>query len=166
MKTSIWIIALAASCAAPLHAQTVGPAPHMNGIGPVEMGGFAGARIRISLGGSGREKPMIRAGLTIAPMQHSGGSDLRSPNWRIGEGLEFGFRGGDPAPQLSLAGLRLTPARYTPGGRPADKNRNNLSGGTTTALVVVGVLVVVGGALALSASGDPDNCTGGECNNN
>lgn len=141
MKRSIVATILAATCVAPLQAQMVS-APPPEGAGPVSMGGFVGARVRISLGGVRNEDRGVRAGLTIAPMQRREGGDLRTPTWRIGEGLEFGFRGGDPAPQLSLAGLRLTP------GKGASlKDRNNLSSAATVALVVVGVAVVAGVAL-------------------
>lgn len=166
MKRPMLVAALAATCVAPLQAQTIDRA-RMNGAGPVAMGGFAGARFRLPLGGTRGEKRTVRAGLTVAPMQRSGGGDLRGLAWRFGEGVEFGFRSDEPQPQFSLAGQQLTPARYAPGGTTPTKGRNNLSGGTSTA-VIVGLAVLVGGglALALSSSGDPDRCTGGECNNN
>lgn len=161
-------LALLLSCASPSYAHTnEGPA-HLNGAGPVATGGFAGVRLRIPLGGSRESDKDIRASLTLAPMQRSDGSGLRGPAWRFGEGLEFGFAGGEAAPHLSLAGQRLTPAPYAPGGRASGKGRSNLSGGGTSTAVIVGLAVLVGGGLvlALSGSGDPDPCTGGECNNN
>lgn len=145
MKKSIVAAIMAATCVAPVQAQMVS-APPPGGAGPVSMGSFVGARVRISLGGARSEDQGVRAGVTIAPMQRHEGSDLKSPSWRIGEGLEFGFRDKDPAPQLSLAGMRLTPGK----GAPL-KGRNNLSGAATVALVVVGVAVVAGVALYAAA---------------
>ncbi len=160
MQKSILAAALAASCAAPLHAQASGAAAHMNGAGPVSMGSFAGARVRISLGGAKGEKRAVRAGLTVAPMQRSSGSDLKGLAWRIGEGLEFGLRSDEPEPLVSLAGQRLTPVRYAPGRSMPAKGRNNLSDAGVVA-VVVGGLAVLGGIgllVALDASDDPDRC--------
>ncbi len=156
------------SFALPLHAQTADPALHMTGAGPVSTGGFVGARLRLSLGGNSAEDPTIRAGLTVAPMLLDSGADLRSPAWRIGDGLEFGFRDDDPTPQLSLAGLRLTPSRYAPYGRTPTRSRNNLSDGGTVALALVGLVAAAGVGLlvAIDSAGDPDSCTPGECNNN
>lgn len=144
------------------------PPPMMTGAGPVATAGFVGARLRVPLGGGKAGDRTLRAGLTIAPMLRSGGADFRSPAWRIGEGLEFGFRDADPAPQLSLAGLRLTPPRRGADGRIATKGRTQLSDGGTVAAVLVGVAVAAGVGLlvALDAQGDPDPCTPGECNNN
>lgn len=148
--------ALAATCIAPVQAQMVS-APPPGGAGPVAMGGFVGARVRISLGGTRDEDQDFRAGLTVAPMQRSEGSDLRSPAWRIGEGLEFGFRGNEPAPQLSLAGQPLKGLTQ----------RNNLSGGGTATLVIVGVAAAVGIGLLVALGDSKDECAGtGECNNN
>ena len=48
MRQSMLVLALVATAAAPLHAQTVPVAPQPDGdAGPVAMGGFAGARVRI-----------------------------------------------------------------------------------------------------------------------
>ncbi|WP_428684327.1 hypothetical protein [Sphingopyxis sp.] len=145
MRKSIIAVALAATCIAPVQAQMVS-APSPSGAEPTQMGGFVGARVRISLGGSRSEEQKLSAGLTIAPMQYRGGGDLQGFRSRIGEGLEFGFRGKDPAPQLSLAGMRLTGGTSLPG-----KGRNNLSDVGTVALVVVGVAVVAGIALYAAA---------------
>lgn len=142
MRKAALTWALAVTCASPLHAQTVetGPTP-MNGVGPVSMGSFAGARIQIPLGGKRGEKQVVRAGLTIAPMLHREGSDLKGPAWRIGDGLEFGFRSDEAKPFASLGGQRLTP---TAGGRGATKARNNLSDVGTVAVVVGGIAVLAG----------------------
>jgi hypothetical protein len=165
-KTLAMVLALA-SGASPLHAQTLDGGLSMGGPSPVAMGSFVGARIRIPLGGTNADERSVRLGLTVAPMQRSDGNGLKSPVWRIGEGFEFGITSEAPTPHLSLAGFRLDSPRYAPGRRPAKKDRNHLSGGETTIAVVVGVVLVGGGLLfALNESGDPDNCVGGECNNN
>lgn len=157
-------LALLACCAAPLQAQTVNPYQdngYRGGAGPVAMGSFVGARIRIPLGETrADESRKMRVGLTVAPMQRSDGTALKGPAWRIGEGLEFGFTGGDRAPRLSLAGQRLAATRYAPGGRAATKGRSNMSDAGTAALVVGGLALVAGIGLlvALDASDDPDRC--------
>lgn len=156
------------SCTAPLHAQTIGGASPTGIAGPVATGGFVGARLRIPLGGAKHSDKRVRASLTVAPIQRSEGDRLKSPAWRIGEGLEFGVASDRTAPHVSLAGRSLTPARYTPGGDAAKAGRSNLSDGGTAAAVVVGLVVLVGGGLliALAEAGDPDPCAPGECNNN
>lgn len=145
MKKAIVSAALLALCVQPVQAQMVS-APPPGGAEPVQMGGFVGARVRISLGGTRAEDQKLRAGLTIAPMQYRGGGDLQGFRSRIGEGLEFGFRGGEQTPQLSLAGMPLTGGKGAPG-----KGRSNLSDGATIALVVVGVVAVAGIALYAAA---------------
>ncbi|MBY8825089.1 hypothetical protein [Sphingomonas colocasiae] len=157
-----------AICASPLHAQTIGGAARISGAGPVATGGFAGARIRIPFGGACGERRAIRAGLALAPMLRRDGQGQAASTLRIGEGLEFRFRGDVPVAHLSLAGQYLGPARYAPGGETPAGARRNLSGGGTTAAIVIGLAVLAGGGLllALKDSGDPDNCTGGQCNNN
>ena len=154
------------SCTAPLQAQTIRD-PALAGASPVAMGSFVGARLRIPLGGTKGSEP-IRAGLTVAPMQRSGGAGDVAPVWRIGDGLEFGFTSDAPVAHVSLAGQYLGPARYAPGGKASAKARTNLSDGETVAAVVVGLALLAGGGLllALDAAGDPDPCEPGGCNNN
>lgn len=157
------------SCAAPAHAQTLRDPALATGASPVAMGSFVGARLRIPLGETKGGREPIRAGLTVAPMQRSGGgSGQQAPAWRIGEGLEFGFTSDAPVAHFSLAGQYIGPARLAPGGRAAAKARTNLSDGETVAAVAVGLALLVGGGLllALDAAGDPDPCTPGGCNNN
>jgi len=148
------------SFALPLHAQTLEGPAHLNGAGPVATGGFAGVRLRIPLGGTRESDKDVRASLTVAPMQRSEGSGLRGPAWRFGEGLEFGFRGGETAPHVSLAGQRLTPAPYAPGRSTPTKGRNNMSDAGTVAVVVGGLALLAGVGLlvALDAADDPDRC--------
>jgi len=61
-------------------------------------GAFAGARLRVPLGGGRDEK--VRAGLSVAPIAESRGSD-GSVRTRFGEGMEFGIAGQEQA------GLRI-----------------------------------------------------------
>ncbi len=153
-------LALLSCGAAPLQAQTIGEPAHPNSAGPVATGGFAGVRLRIPLGGSRASDKEMRASLTLAPMQRSDGSGLRGPAWRFGEGLEFGFRGDEAAPRLSLGGQRLTRLPYAPGKTASTKGRSNMSDAGTVAVVVGGLALLAGIGLlvALDASDDPDRC--------
>lgn len=148
------------SFASPLHAQTMAGPAHLNSVGPVATGGFAGVRLRIPLGGGRESDKDIRASLTVAPMQRSEGTGLRGPAWRFGEGLEFGFTGDETAPHLSLAGQRLTRLPYAPGKAVSTKGRSNMSDAGTVAVVVGGLALLAGIGLlvALDASDDPDRC--------
>ena len=90
---------------------TVAPAraAELDGRGPalgVERGAFAGARLRMPLGGRAGEK--AQAGLTLAPALHDGRGRVA-----LGEGLEFGVAGRD-GPALRMAGRRLDQAQVGP----------------------------------------------------
>ncbi|HEY5722151.1 MAG TPA: hypothetical protein VIT45_07500 [Allosphingosinicella sp.] len=79
-------------------------------------GAFAGARLRVPLGGEAGGK--ARAGLAVAPLLQGRRAD-GSVRTRFGEGLEFGFAGGKKA-ELSLAGRpvkQLAQGRTGPDGR-------------------------------------------------
>ena len=161
MKSIAASLALLSCCASPLNAQTIDGSAAMNGAGPVATGGFVDARLRIPLGGTkSDEARKFRVGLTMAPMQRSDGAGLKGSAWRIGEGLEFGFSGDERSPQISLAGQRLTPARYAPGRSTPAKGRRNMSDAGTVAAVVGGLAILAGVGLlvALDASDDPDRC--------
>ena len=93
------------------------------------MGAFAGARLRIALGGEKRER--VRAGLAVAPALHIQDGALKL---RVGEGLEYGLTD-RRAPALSLAGRPLADL-----GRAPDGPRQNVS---TLGWVAIGVGVVV-----------------------
>lgn len=108
----------------------------------VQTGTFAGARIRISLGGEQRDRT-FRAGLTLAPMLHSqtisGGTRLR-----VGEGLELGFTG-ERKLNLSLAGVRADTVLGLNGRDRIDADRKlGLSTGGKIA-IGVSVILVAGG---------------------
>jgi hypothetical protein len=104
-------------------------------------GAFAGARLRVPLGG-GEKAGKARAALTMAPVLHGRQAD-GSMRTRFGEGVELAFTG---KPRLSLAGRpvsQIAPGRTGPDGRKL---------GTSTGkglLIVGGVVVLTLGALAL-----------------
>ncbi len=139
MKNTI----LAGLVAAQLVATTSPAAAAGFGESPaVQTGTFAGARIRISLGGE-RHDRKFRAGLTLAPTLRSqtisGGTQLR-----FGEGLELGFTGKRPL-TLSLAGVRADTVLGLNGRDRIDTdNRLRLSTGGKIA-IGVGVILVAGG---------------------
>jgi hypothetical protein len=108
------------------------------------MGAFAGARLRIPLGGDeGRRQ--VRAGLTVAPTLHSRSMDGAS-RLRIGQGVEFGLTGREPV-HLSIGGTpvsQLGQVGTVPGGP-----RRNLSTGEWIGVGVGTVVVVLGVAYLL-----------------
>lgn len=114
----------------------------------VRMGAFAGARVRLALGG--RDEGRVRAGLTLAPFSHSQTMDGRTAS-RYADGLEFGISGSEPA-SVRLAGYRIGPG---PVRGEAGGPRLGLST-IETALVVGGVIVV--GLLGLALIGRSDGC--------
>jgi hypothetical protein len=109
-------------------------------------GAFAGARLRVPLGGAGDHK--VRAGMTVAPIGQ--GRDMSgSQRIRFGEGLELALAGKNK-PVLALAGRPVGRiGRIAQGGRTApDGTRLGTSTGRGL-LIVGGVVVVTLGALAL-----------------
>lgn len=112
-----------------------------------QAGAFAGLRVRLPFGGASREP--LRAGLAVAPTMRTETQDGRVRT-RIGEGLEFGLRGSEPA-QFSIAGRSL---------RQLNAQGNDRGGGISTGawiaggLVLVTVGVVVTFALLLESADD------------
>jgi hypothetical protein len=105
-----------------------------------QIGAFAGARLRLSLGGR-REEQRLRAGLTLAPTMH-GRTAVGGMQLRIGEGLDLGVTGREPV-RLSLAGTPVN--RLGQSGRGPDGRRLGVS---TIGWVAIGagvVLLAVGG---------------------
>ena len=103
-------------------------------------GVFAGARMRIALGGG--EKPIPRAGLAFAPTLRSERSDGRS-NLRFSEGVELGFA--DSAkPSLMLAGQPIGASKP---GAAEGKDKDMHKGPSTlgTVAIIAGGLLIVGG---------------------
>jgi hypothetical protein len=105
-------------------------------------GAFAGARLRVPLGGEHGEK--ARVGVTVAPLTESLGADGRLKT-RFGEGMELGFSGREKA-GLRLGGksiAQLAPGRQGPQGAKAGVS-------TLKGLAIVGgVVVLTLGALTL-----------------
>lgn len=79
-------------------------------------GAFAGARLRVTLGG--RDAGEARAGLTLAPLSESR-AENGAPALRFADGVELGVRSGEPL-SLSIAGApasRLVESPAGPTGR-------------------------------------------------
>lgn len=101
-------------------------------------GAFAGARLRVSLGG-GEQQRLVRAGLVMAPTVRSQGSH----RLRFGEGIELGVRQGSPL-GLSIAGRPVTgpEARRLSGPRAGVSTIGWIAIGTGVALVAGTLLLV------------------------
>jgi hypothetical protein len=100
---------------------------------PNQVSAFAGARLRVPLGG-GREKP--RAGLALTSTLRSGSTG----ELRFARGAELGFSGGESAIRFTLGGTpasRLAQGSWGPDGRKL--------GVSTIGWVAIGV-----GALAVA----------------
>jgi len=104
-------------------------------------GAFAGARLRLPLGGAGHK---ARAGLSVAPIAQGRQAD-GSVRTRIGEGMELGFAGRDKA-ELSLAGRPVAQIVQGPAGPDGEKLGTSTGKGL---LIVGGIVVLTLGALAL-----------------
>jgi hypothetical protein len=100
---------------------------------PNQVSAFAGARLRVPLGG-GREK--LRAGLALTSTLRSGSTG----ELRFARGAELGFSGGESAIRLTLGG---TPVSRLAQGRTAPEGRK--LGVSTIGWVAIGV-----GALAVT----------------
>lgn len=103
-----------------------------------EMGTFAGARLRIALGGN-RNQPKVRGGLTFAPTMHSR-ANQGAAEINIGEGLEFGHRSGHRI-SLSAAGQDIGGNRA--GVARAGEEDDN-GGLPDWALITGGVVIALG----------------------
>ena len=104
-----------------------------------QMGAFGGVRVRLRLDGD-RSDRQLRAGLAIAPTTHSRTAE-GATQLRIGEGLEFGVRGREPA-RLSLAGQDVRRL-----GVQGDEDDDGDGGIPTWALVAGAVVIVLGAGL-------------------
>ena len=135
------IVGQALGGAAPAFAQAFAPAQE------TRAGAFAGVRIRMPFGGASREP--LRAGLTVAPTMRTETQDGRVRT-RIGEGLEFGLRGSEPA-QFSIAGRNSRQLNAQgEGGRRGVSTGMWIAGG----LVLATIGVVVAAALVLESADD------------
>jgi len=106
-------------------------------------GAFAGARLRVPLGGSKSNK--IRAGLTVAPLVQ-GRSNSGEIRTRLGEGLEFGIAGETRKPALSFAGTPVSQLAQGKAG-PAGAKK----GVSTIGWVAIGVGAVLVSLVAITA---------------
>ena len=111
--------------------------------GPAVFGAFAGARLRVPLGGS--ERPKAGLAFTHLRLDASGAT-------RFSKGVELGFVG-DKQLQLSIAGQRLDRLGVQPGGRGPEGQKLGVSTVGWVA-IGVGVAVVVGAALFVDAVRD------------
>jgi hypothetical protein len=120
-------------CAVPARAAELpSMAPHQQ---ESRMGAFAGAHLKIALGG---EKRRIRGGLTLAPSLHGNKDGVSS--LRIGEGLEYGFTDRQPA-GLSLAGHRIGADKNIPQGRRQKVSTTGYIAIAAGTVLLVGALV-------------------------
>ncbi len=106
-----------------------------------DAGSFAGARVRLALGGKGTES-QLRAGIVMAPTLLTRTSDRRG-SLRFGEGVELGFANGRPL-ALAIAGRLVTgdDARRMSGPRAGVSTLGWNAIGTGV-LLVAGTLVFV-----------------------
>lgn len=126
---AVLVAAQLLSCAPASAAELLGG----GGTGEQRQGAFAGARFRVPLGASRDRAP--RAGLMIAPVRESRGSD-GSLRTRFGAGLELGVAQG-AKPELKLAGTPVTSLAQGPAG--PDGRRQGVS---TVGKVAIGVAAV------------------------
>lgn len=104
-------------------------------------GTFAGARLRIPFGHSATAKP--RLAVTLAPMLRSEAENGRVAR-RFGEGLAFGFAGGERSAKLSFGGRPLS--AFSSRDEKIDPKKK--AGISTLGYVAIGAAVVlIGGGL-------------------
>jgi hypothetical protein len=118
--------------AQPALAASLGPATGDH----TRVGVFAGAQVKLTLGGARPEAP--RASLGIAPTLQSQRIDGASRS-RIGEGLQLSLAPNRPV-ELNLAGTRLDRLGVRRGGETPDGPKSGVS---TLGWVGIGVGVVV-----------------------
>lgn len=143
---------LAGLIAAQMIVAAPAAAANVDEVATVQSGTFAGARIRLSLGGKQQDRK-FRAGLTVAPTLRSQ-SISGETRMRIGEGLELGFNGKRPL-ALSLAGRPID--RLLPN---TDKKLGLSTGGKVALGVGAAVLIGVGAyyAAAIHCNELKDEC--------
>jgi len=110
---------------------------------PVQVSAFAGARLRVPLGG--REKP--KAGLALTSTLRSGATG----ELRFAKGAELGFSGRESKLDLSIAGRpisQLAAGRSGPAGRK--------QGFSTAGWIAIGAsaAIIIGGVLIFDYIGD------------
>ena len=132
MKRLMMAAIVAAQVAGSSQAAFAAELANHDGAAVQRQGAFAGARIRIPLGGADRQK--VRAGLTVAPLRQSRAGDggLRTG---FGRGLELGV-GESGRPALSLAGQRVDRLML---GRSGEAPAGTRKGVSTLGWVAIGV---------------------------
>ncbi len=140
-----------------LQAATLDDASSARQNSQVRTGAFAGARIRLAVGGQTRE-PRLRAGFSFAALQ-SGQTRRGASFTRFGEGLEFGVNSRDSQPHMSLAGYSLASERL---GAADGVNAAGKKKGLSTPATIG---IVIGGAALLALIAFVAICAddGGEC---
>lgn len=108
--------------------------------GPSRVDAFAGARLRVPMGG--RKAGQVRLGLAVAPAQRREDS-AGAAKLRFGEGLELSLAGREPA------GLRVAGYRLAPGGTLTDEDGRRL-GVSTIGAVAIGTGVVLVSAVIIA----------------
>ncbi|MBV8687799.1 MAG: hypothetical protein JOZ90_05740 [Alphaproteobacteria bacterium] len=137
MKKGLLAVALAAAQLLPSPAPAAELGDPGAAAGPTRVGGFAGARLRLTVGG--RHSGEARMALALSPVRRSAGD----PKLAFGEGVELRLSGRtDPA--ISLAGFRLSPGRR--GQAPAGRRL----GVSTVGAVAIGAGVVLASAVAIA----------------
>jgi hypothetical protein len=108
-----------------------------------QMAGFAGARLRVPLGGT----EAAQAGLALTSTLRSGPTG----ELRFAKGAELGFSGKDAKPRLSFAGRPVS--HLAPGGAGPDGQKQGFS---TLGWVVIGAsaVIILGGVLIFDYIGD------------
>ena len=122
-----------------------------------QRGAFAGARLRVPLGGDESEKP--RAGLAVAPVSRTQLAD-GSVRTRFGEGAELSFGAGETA-ELRIAGAplaqRLGAQDHENQEREDRTGKKILKGAAVVAIVAA---AVVGGLfLFITVACDGNRCS-------
>jgi hypothetical protein len=127
------LVLAAALCAAQVLPAAPAPAADLSAgdaAAPRQMGAFAGARLRVPLGG-GQEKP--QAGLALTSTLRSGATG----ELRFARGAELGFSGNEAPLRLTLAGQPVSRLAQGRGGPQGHK-----LGVSTLGWVAIGVGVV------------------------
>ncbi|HYE27021.1 MAG TPA: hypothetical protein VEA61_02140 [Allosphingosinicella sp.] len=111
-----------------------------------QVGAFAGARVRVPIGG---RKERMQAGLAMTSALRTGATG----ELRFAKGAELGFSGGDPAVRLTLAGMPVS--RLVGGGAGPQGRKHGIS---TLGWIAIGVgaavIIVVAAAAACAEDSD------------
>jgi hypothetical protein len=148
MKFFAGAVLVAATLAQPASAAEL---PSDRGTAATQVGTFAGARVRVPLGGH-REK--AQAGLALTSTVRSGATG----ELRFAKGAELGFASDDTAIRLTLGGTPVS--RLAQGGEGPGGRRQGVSTLGWIAIGVGAALVIV--VAAAAACVNDDDCIGSE----